>query len=333
MRIVRFGGCGIFHIFPERSGIFRPAQVAKQLQSANIDMQMKKIVVPVDFSEPSIAAARYASALAKHFKSEIHLVHVIQHTLPWNPAVSSSMWAATPEGFTVEWEETLDAREKEALKNLQEFDQSDLKGLPVTCHVLKGDPADKIVELQKEIGADLILMATHGYGAFRQLLLGSVTAKVLHDAECPVWTGAHLAENALIEWRPMLQVVCAVDLKPGSRDVVDWAAHFAKEFGSLLTLVHAFPKLSDPDEQIIKDAHTKQAEAQGKLLKNLLHGEHMAAEILVEEGDPDKAVERVATEVGADLVVIGRGSIPGLGRLGSHAYSIIRHSPCPVISV
>lgn len=298
-----------------------------------VAMQMNKIVVPVDFSEPSIAAVRYASALAKHFKSEIHLVHVIQHTLPWNPAVNASMWAATPEGFTVEWEQTLDAREKEALQKLKEFDQADLEGLQVKSHVMKGDPADKIVALQKEIGADLILMATHGYGAFRQLLLGSVTAKVLHDAECPVWTGAHLAENALIEWRPMLQVVCAVDLKPGSREIVDWAAHFAKEFGALLTLVHAFPKLSDPDEAMIKDAHTKQAVAKGKLLKELLHDEHKAAEIFVEEGDPDKAVRRVATEQAADLVVIGRGSVPGLGRLGSHAYSIIRHAPCPVISV
>ena len=296
-------------------------------------MQMKKIVVPVDFSEPSIAAARYASSLAKHFKSEIHLLHVIQHTMPWNPAVSTSMWAATPEGFTVEWEETLDAMEKEALKKLNEFDRGDLSGLSVTSHVRKGDPAEQIVGLQKEIGADLILMATHGYGAFRQLLLGSVTAKVLHDAECPVWTGAHLAENALVEWRPMLQVLCAVDLKPGSRDVVDWAAHFAREFGALLTLVHSFPRLSDPDEAIIKDAHTKQAEAQGKLLKDLLHDEHKAAEILIEEGDPDKAVNRVATQTAADLVVIGRGSVPGLGRLGSHAYSIIRHAPCPVVSV
>ncbi len=57
-----------------------------------------------------------------------------------------------------------------------------------------GDPAQVITAFAHTQGVDLIMMPTHGYGPFRRLLLGSVTAKVLHDAECPVWTAVHMAK-------------------------------------------------------------------------------------------------------------------------------------------
>jgi hypothetical protein len=60
--------------------------------------------------------------------------------------------------------------------------------------VLEGDPARQIVDYAHEEKVDLIVMPTHGYGPFRQFILGSITAKVLHDADCPVWTGVHLEE-------------------------------------------------------------------------------------------------------------------------------------------
>ena len=61
--------------------------------------------------------------------------------------------------------------------------------------------------------ADLILMPTHGHGPFRRLLLGSVTSKVLHDAECPVWTGVHENKDRPAEPMTLKHVVCAVDLQ------------------------------------------------------------------------------------------------------------------------
>jgi hypothetical protein len=59
----------------------------------------------------------------------------------------------------------------------------------------EGDPAREITDYAQEQGADLIMMPTHGYRTFRSLLLGSVTAKVLHDAACPVWTGVHVEDS------------------------------------------------------------------------------------------------------------------------------------------
>src|SRR3981189_1517415 len=66
--------------------------------------------------------------------------------------------------------------------------------LPVERTAQLGDPAREITDFARKQRVDLIMMPTHGYGPFRSLLLGSVAAKVLHDAECPVWTAAHADE-------------------------------------------------------------------------------------------------------------------------------------------
>src|SRR5579885_1790286 len=73
-----------------------------------------------------------------------------------------------------------------------------------------GDPAAGIVDFARREKADLIMMPTHGYGPFRSLLLGSVTAKVLHDTEVPVWTAAHIEDAPPHEHLPVRAMMCAV---------------------------------------------------------------------------------------------------------------------------
>jgi len=71
------------------------------------------------------------------------------------------------------------------------------------------------VKLAQEEGTDLIVLPTHGYGGVRRFILGSITAKVLHDADCPVLTGTHIAETA--ENQPLFfpNIVCAVGFRCG----------------------------------------------------------------------------------------------------------------------
>jgi nucleotide-binding universal stress UspA family protein len=177
-------------------------------------------------------------------------------------------------------------------------------------------------------------MPTHGRGPFRRFLLGSVTAKVLHDADCPVWTGAHLAENAAAELQMIRHVLCAVDHSDASDRALAWAAGFAGEFKSVLTVVRATPPLPAPDDVLNpdwEDARREEAEKQIRCLQAKI-GTH--ANILVEEGDPAEIVARAALERRADLVVIGRShKKSGLGRAQEHAYQIVRDSPCPVVSI
>jgi hypothetical protein len=71
------------------------------------------------------------------------------------------------------------------------FLQDEFAGVLLSRVLVEGDPATEIVNHAKNERIDLIMMPTHGHGPFRALLLGPVTAKVLHDAECPVRTTAH----------------------------------------------------------------------------------------------------------------------------------------------
>ena len=92
------------------------------------------------------------------------------------------------------------------------------------------------MQTAQEEKADLIMMPSYGF-TFYQFLLGSVTAKVLHGTECPVWTGAHVEESPVQEFA-IRNVLCAVDFGPRGHKTVSWAAQMAAEFGARLTLAH-----------------------------------------------------------------------------------------------
>jgi nucleotide-binding universal stress UspA family protein len=185
-----------------------------------------------------------------------------------------------------------------------------------------------------ESGAGLIVMPTHGYGPFRRFILGSVTAKVLHDADCPVCTGIHLEAPPATKIQ-FKQITAALDLGPQSERTLMWAARFAKDVGAELALVHATPALEghageffDPEWQHQVEVAVR--EEVGELQKRL----NINAPLHVESGEAARTVCEVAADLETDLLVIGRGSAAGVfGRLRANAYSIIRQSRSPVVSV
>ncbi len=288
---------------------------------------VERILLPVDFSERSLGAARYAEALADTQETEISVVHV---TTPLNYELS-----ALDVGGTVLTELNAD-RTAELKEQLDNFAVEELRKYRVQRFLLDGDPAKRLVEFADSNGTDLIVMPTHGYGLFRRFLLGSVTAKVLHDAHCPVWTGVHLENAPVPEQIHFRKVMVAVDLCTAQAlKAISWGSRFAERQGAEMTIVHAYPSLEgrsgeyfDPNwrtyfTQVANDEIMKM---QQKLGTN--------AELIMESGDPAHVVCNLASLHQADLLVIGRGSAAGVfGRLRANAYSIIRQSPCPVISV
>jgi nucleotide-binding universal stress UspA family protein len=182
-------------------------------------------------------------------------------------------------------------------------------------------------------------MATHGYGRFRRFILGSVTAKVLHDADCPVWTGAHVpavpAGEQASRQGTIKQVVCAIDLSAHSENVLDWAARLAGSFDARLFLIHAIPALA-PAEEDYYQQHWREDLASGARdqLEQLQQSVGTKAEQLIVAGDVPHTVCAEAEGLGADILVIGRSSESGLlGRLRTNAYAIIRGAHCAVVSV
>lgn len=286
---------------------------------------LTKIVAPVDFSERARGAVRQAAMLARHFGSELTLLHVF---LP--PPLEFGN-AAGPDSMLSELYRN---RAREAAGELDQFLASELAGLAVRRAVLEGEAAQHIVEYAHREGASLIVMATHGYGPFRRFILGSNTAKVLHDADCPVWTGTHLEQGPPTAPDGLRRIVCAVDLGPQSRKTVEWAMGLQTEFAAALTLVHATTPLSDDPEAMASEWLTRMRQKAEVELTNLRQETGADAAVLVECGEPAHVISAATLRLNADLLVIARGSAAGVfGRLRTNAYAIIRQSPCPVVSV
>lgn len=286
---------------------------------------LAKIVAPVDFSERSTAAVRYAALLARHFGSELTLLHVFA------PPQLEFGDAAGPDSMLSELYRN---RAREAAQDLDQFLVQELAGLTVRRLVLEGDAAHRIVEYSHQEHASLIVMATHGYGPFRRFILGSNTAKVLHDADCPVWTGAHLEHAPPPAAHGLRHIVCAVDLGPQSRKTLEWAIGLQTEFAAELTLLHATAPISDDPEAMAAEWLARMRQNAELELTTLRQDMRANATVAVECGEPAHVISAVASRIHADLVVIARGSAAGVyGRLRTNAYAIIRQSPCPVASV
>ena len=286
---------------------------------------LAKIVAPVDFSERSAGAVRYAALLARHFASELTLLHV------FTPPHLEFGNAAGPDSMLSELYRN---RAREVAQELDQFLAQELGGLNLRRVVLEGDSAHRIVEYAHQEHASLIVMATHGYGPFRRFILGSNTAKVLHDADCPVWTGAHLEHAPPPATGGLRRIVCAVDLGPQSRKTVEWAMGMQTEFAAELTLVHATTPISDDPEAMAAEWLARMRQNAEAELTGLRQQTGTNATVAVECGEPAHVISAVAARVNADLVVIARGSAAGVfGRLRTNAYAIIRQSPCSVVSV
>ena len=175
-------------------------------------INFKTILYPVDLSAQSRAVAPSVAAMAKRFGSEVVLLHVTH--------------ASTPDR-TAQAKLELDRFAGEAFPN------------PVVREVAEGDPARQIVSYADQHKVDLIMMPTHGHGPFRALLLGSVTAKVLHDTHCLVWTGVHAEELTAHSPDRWKRVLCAVETDEHGESVLKWASEFARQQNLELQLVHA----------------------------------------------------------------------------------------------
>ncbi len=289
-------------------------------------LALNKVVLPVDFSHRCRGAARILDALHKHFHPEVTLLHVLPP-----PQYEYSM-ADLGGGIVQEYTE---ARTEQVKKDLSYFLDEELKHYKLNRVLLEGDPARKIVQYAHDHGADLLVMPTHGYGGFRRFVLGSVTAKVLHDADCPVLTGTHLEDAPDPEEIQLRTVGVAIDLGPMSEKLLRWAHCFAKAAEARLVIFHVTPALENMAGEVFDpDWKTSFTEEAAGRLADLQKAAGTNAEVRIESGNVALKVAELAKAEKAGLLIVGRGHTAGVfGRIRAHAYSIIRTSPCPVVSI
>ncbi len=293
----------------------------------NQTVNVRKILVPIAFPDISSHVAQQAAWLARRFGAEIILLHVVTPL-------------SYPAGLLKSGHE-ITARDlhahivQQAQKDLDEALRPELDGIAVTRVLLRGEPAHEIVKTARDHDADLIVLSTRGAGTIYRLLLGSVTAKVLHETDCPVWTGGHVEQAAAAEFS-IRRVLCSVDLSPHSPHTVSLAAQMAAAVGAALTLVHITGSVEvfgpggshvDPvwKQQIVGSATAEIAKLQQEL--------GTKADVIIDSGNVPELLNRAAEQSKADVLVIGH--IPGRSHLGDNGsgYGIIRGSHVPVLSV
>jgi len=293
----------------------------------SVTLKIQKILVPIVRADTCRRIGDQAGWLARRFHADIVLLHVVTPlSYPYSVLESGHEMTAR------------DLHAQAVQRAKQDLDRAllpELDGIRVTRLLLKGEPARVISETARNQNVDLIAMSTRGEGDFYRLLLGSVTAKVLLETQCPVWTGAHLEEAPVGEFS-IRRVLCSVELKQHSRHTLSLAAEMAAAVNATLSLVHVTPSVeiygpggshTDPvwREEIVGFA----TEEIAKLQRDV----GTKAEVIIDSGNVPQSLNRAAERTKADVLVIGR--IPGRSHLGDNGegYGIIRESQIPVLSV
>ena len=280
---------------------------------------MPRVLFPVDFSGPCANIAPAVHGWAVRSRADVTLLHA--HETPFLAIDHPNLVA-----------ELATLREASHCR-LDAFLLHAFPEVAVRRLQLDGRPGSAITDYAAANGISLIMLPTHGYTRFRQLLLGSVVASVLHDSEIPVWTSAH-AEAPLLAPIPK-HILCAIECGPQTQNVLAAAVKVSQQFKAPLRIVFWHPSNSnfpsataDRAHQVVHDAAVEHYQS---IAADLALPEHL--EILEETTLVEGVQNAIATHK-TDLLIIGRGRIQGvLGRLRSNSHDLIRSAPCPVLSV
>ncbi len=138
------------------------------------------ILYPTDFSELSAEAGRYAVLLAETFGARLHLLHVVDQAYQYWAGMGTETLPAGP---------TAEELTRTAKQQMKEFVEKYIPDtLETSTEITSGRPFVEIIRVARERRSDLIVIGTHGRGALKQMLLGSVAEKVVRKAPCPVLT-------------------------------------------------------------------------------------------------------------------------------------------------
>lgn len=299
-------------------------------------LQIKTILVPLDFSRPSMQALKYTIPLANEFGATIHLVHVqpVDELTAIENAGGLMLTCADSMAL-------MQDRLREALPAPGRF-------WPDNCHVVSGKPYVEICKLAGRIEADLIVLPTRGLGQLKHAFFGSTAERVIRYATCPVLVPRGPRFKS-ITWNSspapprfkLRKVLVPVDFSKCSFAGVRYAARLARETGATLRLLHVvFPytqlfALGWDKGAAIPLIKTGKAAARKKMiaLRKMSFLEGIPCETDVRVGEVVDEICRAGRRPEIDLIVTSTHGYGGFkhAMLGSVAEQVIRYAECPVL--
>lgn len=282
-------------------------------------IHLKKILVPVDFSDPAKKAVNYGLALCLEFKARLVLAHITSYDTASYDKAKIQLLGLIPAEYR---------------------DQIDFEIV-----VKAGDVREELLGIIQDGEIDLVVMGSRGRSYFERMLLGSVTERVLRKVHVPILTVSHLNPEKEVHVPgpvPLRRIVYATDLMDGSEAGLAFSIRMAHELDAHLTVVHAVQALDVamygvetaylPDYSA--DARASATERLNRVVALVSDGSVPITTVLA-DGVPYEAINRVAEETKADLIVI---NLQGKGRieralLGTTAERVIRTANIPVLSL
>ncbi|GAB4368404.1 MAG: universal stress protein [Calditrichia bacterium] len=293
-------------------------------------MEIKKILVPVDFSEFSDKALEYAIEFAKQFDASLTLFHAI---IIFQEDVDEEQRLEAYQEWVKNHEDRITRR------IVGHRQKAHGHGIQVDTVVQRGiSPADVILEYIEENNFDLIVMGTHGRSGLKHLFLGSVAEKVSRISKIPVLT----VHRSVKEFQ-MQNLLVAVDFSPYSKEATDYAVALAKKFHSRIKFIHVIEKEIHPSFyasgissifEIDTDLEQRVIENMKTFLEDQLQPEGQY-DYIVKEGRPHKEIVEFSQEDHTDMIIIASHGLTGLDYilLGSTAEKVVRWANSPVLIV
>ena len=288
------------------------------------------ILCPIDFSDASAGALRYAAAIAAHFATRLIVLSVEDPLLT----------EAVDLGTGIVWSPQDCEREMEHFA-ARTFGAESPTLAALEYEVAVGKPAAEILRVARERSCELIVISTHGLTGMRKLFFGSTTERVLRETTRPVLvTPPHDPGPVRLEDAKRLigRIVVPVDLSPASRHQTQIAHGLAEALGVPMILVHVIEPLK---RRLAARLHVAGIEADRRAVAEDGLSELMATvpprvhrEALVVYGDPAEELAKVARDRHAGLVLMGLHGSPLLGpRMGSVTYRMMCLFPALVLAL
>ena len=289
----------------------------------------RTILFAADFSENSREAFSVACSLAREDKTRLHVF-----------AAADPDWVAEDPVFVAQGSAVFykKADNEQRLRMLREKLRDEYApALPIDVEfdAKDGEPAETIVAKAREIGADLIVMGTHGRTGVSWLLSGSVATAVLRRADCTV-----LALRSSVQMRKgdgARVIVHPTDFSENSRAALEVARALAVDHGARLVIIHVTPPAILMDGTVAGEIDPAAYRTALEDLRARYDGPDLKypIETRLILGSDREEILAAANEIGCDLIVMGTHGRSALGRLlmGSVAESVLPRANCPVMVV
>lgn len=294
--------------------------------------RFNRVLVPIDFSRPSLQAIPYALSISRQFGADVHLLHVTD--LSQLPPPTLMTLPLVPQA---EWD-------RRFMKQLQAVAQKyRTDGNVSALEPRAGTAYEEICAAARELKANLIVISTHGYTGYKRAFLGSNAERVVQHSPCPVLVvrqhiGGSIDPRTRTGFR-LRTILVPTDFSECSRIGSDYGLQLASDFGAELRLVHVI----NPNAFLYGDKYTaldpaqllqEMEDAAQKRMRSMAARAKARYSVRLIYGSPAVEICKAANE-DADLIVISTHGRTGLGHilLGSVAEHVVRYAHCPVLVI